>query len=184
MQMLLSPSYPSPEVPTSSPLNTHPSHWQCCVHYLVPVQNSHTKFAFNWIQPTNEYNFHLESSQNTDLEIRSRSWNKYKCSQKKSSWIFFFFLNSSNKVLTFTKNASIIFDNVLKPQKRWRTLANECNYHTKLLYCFLLFTLFFLLLQLYCPSRISPMGNSGRFPRGKPAATESRYPTYCACWVL
>ena len=22
------------------------------------------------------------------------------------------------------------------------------------------------------------------FPRGKPAATESRYPTYCACWVF
>ena len=28
------------------------------------------------------------------------------------------------------------------------------------------------------------MGDSGRFPRGKPAATESRYPTYSACWVF
>ena len=28
------------------------------------------------------------------------------------------------------------------------------------------------------------MGNSGRFPRGKPAATESRYPAYGACWVF
>ena len=28
------------------------------------------------------------------------------------------------------------------------------------------------------------LGNSGRFPRGKAAATESRYPTYSACWVI
>ena len=28
------------------------------------------------------------------------------------------------------------------------------------------------------------MGNSGCFPRGKPAATESHYPTYSACWVF
>ena len=27
------------------------------------------------------------------------------------------------------------------------------------------------------PIRISPMGNSGLFPQGKPVATESRYPT-------
>ena len=41
---------------------------------------------------------------------------------------------------------------------------------------------FFLLyfLQVYCPSGISPMGNSGCLPRGRPAATESRYPTYSA----
>ena len=39
-------------------------------------------------------------------------------------------------------------------------------------------------LQLYCPNGICPMGNSGCFPQGKPAATESRYPTYCACWVF
>ena len=30
----------------------------------------------------------------------------------------------------------------------------------------------------------SPMGNSGRFPMGKPAATESRYPTNGACWLF
>ena len=28
------------------------------------------------------------------------------------------------------------------------------------------------------------MGNSDCFPRGKPAATESHYPTYCACRVF
>ena len=28
------------------------------------------------------------------------------------------------------------------------------------------------------------MGNSACFPRGKPAATESSYPTYGACWVF
>ena len=28
------------------------------------------------------------------------------------------------------------------------------------------------------------MGNSGRSPQGKPAATESRYQTYDACWLF
>ena len=32
-----------------------------------------------------------------------------------------------------------------------------------------------------CPNGISPMGDSGCFPQGKPAATESCYLTYCAC---
>ena len=41
-----------------------------------------------------------------------------------------------------------------------------------------------ILLQLYCPNGISPMGNSGCFPWEKPAMTESRYSTYCACWVF
>ena len=41
-----------------------------------------------------------------------------------------------------------------------------------------------ILLQLYCPNGISPMGNSGCLPQGKPAATESCYPTYFACWVF
>ena len=31
---------------------------------------------------------------------------------------------------------------------------------------------------------ICSMGNSDWFPRGKPGATESRYPTYGACWVF
>ena len=30
-------------------------------------------------------------------------------------------------------------------------------------------------LKLYCPNDFSPVGNSGGFPRGKPAATESQY---------
>ena len=47
---------------------------------------------------------------------------------------------------------------------------------------FFFFTFYFL--QLYCPNGISPMGNSGCFPRRKPAATESRYPVYCTCWVF
>ena len=46
------------------------------------------------------------------------------------------------------------------------------------------FFVFFCILQLYCPNGISPMGNSGCLPRGNPAATESRYPTYGACWVF
>ena len=40
------------------------------------------------------------------------------------------------------------------------------------------------ILQLYCPSKISTMGSSGCFSRGKPTATESRYPTKGACWVF
>ena len=40
------------------------------------------------------------------------------------------------------------------------------------------------ILQLYCPIGIPSMGIAGCFPWGKPAATESRYPTYCACWVF
>ena len=47
-----------------------------------------------------------------------------------------------------------------------------------------IFFLFFIFIQLYCPNGISPMRNSGCFPREKPAATESRYPTYGACWVF
>ena len=43
---------------------------------------------------------------------------------------------------------------------------------------------YFYFLRLYCPNGISPTGNSGCFPWGKPAATESRYPTYGACWVF
>ena len=46
------------------------------------------------------------------------------------------------------------------------------------------FYFYFYLWQLYCPNRISPIGNSGCLPRGKPATTESRYPTYGACWVF
>ena len=38
--------------------------------------------------------------------------------------------------------------------------------------------------QLHCPIGISPVGNSGCFPQGKPTATESRYPTYGACWMF
>ena len=45
-----------------------------------------------------------------------------------------------------------------------------------------LFTFHFL--HLYFPNGISPMGNSGCLPRGKPAAAESRYPTYGACWAF
>ena len=39
-------------------------------------------------------------------------------------------------------------------------------------------------LQLYCPNGVSPMRNLGCFPQGKPAATESNYPTHSACWVF
>ena len=51
--------------------------------------------------------------------------------------------------------------------------------------CFFTFYIYLcFFLQLYCPNGISPTGeNSGCHPRGKPAATEWRSPTYSACWV-
>ena len=52
--------------------------------------------------------------------------------------------------------------------------ARECSIWDKPIVHF--FFIFFFL-QLHCPSGISPMGNSGCFPRGKPASTESRQPT-------
>ena len=54
------------------------------------------------------------------------------------------------------------------------------RFRTTRLGCRLLLTLLFfkdIILHFCCPSRISPKGNSGRFPRRKPAATESRYQT-------
>ena len=42
----------------------------------------------------------------------------------------------------------------------------------------------YFILQLRCPAGISPKGNSGCFPQGKPAATELLYPKYGACWVF
>ena len=53
-----------------------------------------------------------------------------------------------------------------------------------LLFFFFFSFFYFHFLQVYCPLGISPVGNSGCFPRGKSAVTESRYPTYCACWVF
>ena len=37
---------------------------------------------------------------------------------------------------------------------------------------------------MYCPYGISPMGNSGCLLWGKPAVTESCYPTYSTCWMF
>ena len=45
-------------------------------------------------------------------------------------------------------------------------------------------SLYFYFFHLHCANGIIPMGNLGCFPRGWPAATESSYPTYCACWVF
>ena len=51
-----------------------------------------------------------------------------------------------------------------------------------LLYSFFFF--FGCFLKLYLFNGISPVRNSGCFPRGKPAAAKSRYPTCGACWVF
>ena len=50
-------------------------------------------------------------------------------------------------------------------------------------HCSLSLKIFFYI-QLYCPTAISSMGNSGCLPWGKPAATELRYPTHSTCWVF
>ena len=42
---------------------------------------------------------------------------------------------------------------------------------------------FYFILQRYCPTEISPMGNLGCFPWGKPAVTVA-LPAYGACWVF
>ena len=58
-------------------------------------------------------------------------------------------------------------------------------HQTPIIYIFVLF-LYIFFIQFVVPMGISPMGNSGRFPQGKPAATESRYQAltnkYSACW--
>ena len=43
---------------------------------------------------------------------------------------------------------------------------------------------FNIFLNFVVPMRILPMGNSGLFYQGKPAATESRYPTFSNCYSL
>ena len=63
------------------------------------------------------------------------------------------------------------------------------NYLPITLTCILIFIiivilLFLHLLQLHCPNGLSPIGYLGCLPWGKPAVTESRYPTYGACWVF
>ena len=45
------------------------------------------------------------------------------------------------------------------------------------------FKIFYYFSQLYCPNEISPMGNSGWFPR-ESQLRQSRYLTYGACWVF
>ena len=46
------------------------------------------------------------------------------------------------------------------------------------------FYFFFFFNNCIVPIGISPVGNSGCLPRGKPAATQSRYPTYGACCLV
>ena len=58
----------------------------------------------------------------------------------------------------------------------------SCFIQLDFLFSSLLFI--YLFIQLYYSFGISPMRNSGCSPRGKPAATESRYPTCGACWVF
>ena len=69
------------------------------------------------------------------------------------------------------------------------TISNSIHYCVERIISYsLLFTLIFTFLLFFLTTvlsrGISPIGNSGCFPRGKPAATESRFPTFCACWVF
>ena len=61
------------------------------------------------------------------------------------------------------------FNNFSTPAKvRIELISNFC------FYC----------LPLYYPNGICPMGKSGCLLQGKPAATESLYPTYGTCWLF
>ena len=54
-----------------------------------------------------------------------------------------------------------------------------------ILHFYLFFFLsFFFFFYIFYDCAISPIGISGYHPWGKPDATESRYPTYGACWVF
>ena len=64
--------------------------------------------------------------------------------------------------------------------------STACVSLVLLLLLLLLLSLLLLFVCLFCCFYncivgISPLGNSGCFPRGKSAATESRYPSYGAC---
>ena len=50
--------------------------------------------------------------------------------------------------------------------------------------CFLYLYFYFSFYNCIDPFWITPLVNSGCLPLGKPAATESRYPTYSVCVVL
>ena len=58
----------------------------------------------------------------------------------------------------------------------WKWKKKTTTTNKQLLYFHFFSSFFKNFLQLYCPNRISPMGNSGCPPREKSAATESHYP--------
>ena len=61
---------------------------------------------------------------------------------------------------------------VHRPYIQHQVITTEC------------FTFLFFFKPVYCPIRISPMGNLGYFPWGKPAAAEMHDLIYGACWVF
>ena len=72
----------------------------------------------------------------------------------------------------------------LNKSKELRHLADSTGRKHRLRGVCVYFTFYFDCLHLYCPNWVSPMGNSACFPRWKPAAIQSRYPTYGACRVF
>ena len=84
---------------------------------------------------------------------------------------FFFFLFNLLICAVFVSSPNHFWPCLLLP-----IIIIRLSYHQFVLLAFIS--------QLYCSIGISPMGNSGCFLLGEPAATESRYPTSSACWVF
>ena len=94
--------------------------------------------------------------------------------------MFSFFLFPARASTSSPFLVQLLFDKVscsANSQKRFLIHSSLCVYESIITDVLRVRILFFFL-QLYCPNGISPMGNSGCFPRGKPAATGSCYQTY------
>ena len=76
-----------------------------------------------------------------------------------------------------------LFSTSCQTQRRLRT-KGEREKELEPIFSEVLAEVFVFFLRLYCAIGISPIRNSGCSPRGKPAATESRYQTYGACWLF
>ena len=72
----------------------------------------------------------------------------------------------------------------LTPQVLFELTLSEIKSYFSAIFLFFFYFLLFNFSNCICPNGIAPMGNSGCLPWGKPAAGESHYPTYGACWVF
>ena len=83
--------------------------------------------------------------------------------------------NTLKSVVKYSETGSVYLLEICLKRKRTRKMYSPIEDKH------ILFTYF---LQLYCPKGISPREHCCCLPRRKPAATESPYPTYNACWMF